>query len=182
MAGLLQHNAGRHPELAGMINEAVSQVHAIAQVYGLQVGVDGPLRVVLALRAIALSVQRTFGRSIAVEIGQAGADDFVLPEAESIPIALTINELLTNAVKHGTEGVVRCSAAPLERGLAITVANPGQLRAGFNLAQMPGALSGLGLVRALLPRHHAQLSIEQEGSEVVARIELREPSVLRQPI
>ena len=180
VAGLLQHNAGRHPELAGIINEAVSQVHAIAQVYGLQVGEDGPLRVVLALEAIAQSVQRTFGRSITVDTEQAKAAGFVLPEAESIPIALTVNELLTNAVKHGTEGAVHCIAVPSAQGIVITIANPGRLRDGFNVAQLPGSLSGLGLVRALLPRQHAHFSIEQQGDEVVARIELREPSVRRQ--
>ena len=45
VAGLLQQSASRHPEAAGVIAEAVSQVHAIAQVHGLQVGVTGPMRV-----------------------------------------------------------------------------------------------------------------------------------------
>ena len=62
VAGLLQQNAARHPEVAGVLTESVGQVQAIAQVYGLQVGSSGPLRVVSMLEAIALSVQRTFGR------------------------------------------------------------------------------------------------------------------------
>ena len=40
-------------------------MQAIAQVYGLQVGAGGPLHVASVLEAIALSVQRTFGRAIA---------------------------------------------------------------------------------------------------------------------
>jgi two-component sensor histidine kinase len=46
-------------------------------------------------------VQRTFGR----HRGRGGRarcrTTWLLPEAESIPVALTLNELLTNAVKHG---------------------------------------------------------------------------------
>jgi hypothetical protein len=38
-------------------------------------------------------------------------------------------------------------------------------------------VSGLGLVRALLPRRSASLSLEQQGGEVVTRVTLRAPSV-----
>ena len=71
VAGLLQQNAARHPELAAVLSEAVGQVQAIAQVYGLQVGASGPLEVAGLLRAIAASVQRTFGRTIVVDAATA---------------------------------------------------------------------------------------------------------------
>ncbi len=177
VAGLLQQNAGRHPELAQLLGEAVSQVQAIAQVYGLQVGGDGPLRVQVVLEAIAGSVQRTFGRAIGVTPSTPALLRMVFPEAEAIPIALTLNELLTNAVKHGQDGTVRCSVQAVEEGVLISIANPGRLRAGFDLAQFPGGVSGLGLVRALLPRRSAQLAIEQQGDEVLAFVTLRPPSV-----
>ena len=73
VAGLLQQSASRHPEAAGAIAEAVSQVHAIAQVHGLQVGVTGPMRVRGVVEAIAASVQRMFGRTIHVEVHGPGA-------------------------------------------------------------------------------------------------------------
>ena len=40
VAGLLQQIAQRRPEVASVIGEAIGQVQAIAQVYGLQVGVS----------------------------------------------------------------------------------------------------------------------------------------------
>ena len=52
---------------------------------------------------------------------------------------------------------------------------------GFDLARFPGSLSGLGLARALLPRRTATLTLEQQGDEVVARVQLRAPSVRRDP-
>ena len=100
VAGLLQQIASRKPEMASAMAEVVGQVQAIAQVYGLQVGSGGPLQVIGVVEAIAASVQRTFGHPIGFSVQGADPKAWVLPEAESIPIALTLNELLTNAVKH----------------------------------------------------------------------------------
>ena len=180
VAGLLQQNAHRHPEMATQLGEAVSQVQAIAQVYGLQVGDDGPLRVPRVLEAIAASVQRTFGHSILVESADAELSQFVLPEAEAIPIALTLNELLTNAIKHGQGGSVNCGVRAVDGGVMVHIRNQGQLREGFSLDGFPGGVSGLGLVRALLPRRSASLSMEQQGGYVQVLVVLREPSVRRQ--
>ncbi len=177
VAGLLQQTAARRPEVASLISEAVGQVQAIAQVHGLQVGVAGPLRIRPLIEAITASVQRTFGRAITVAIDGTPPHRFALPEAESIPIALTINELLTNAIKHSAPGEIRCVLHCDEARLAISIHNPGQLRAGFSLAQVPTGVSGLGLVRALLPRRTATLTLAQVGNEVQARIVLVPPSI-----
>jgi len=182
VAGLLQQNAARHPEVATVLSEAVGQVQAIAQVYGLQVGASGPLAVAPLLRAIAQSVQRTFGRSIHVVV--EGEVPHLLPEAESIPVALTINELFTNAIKNSLAADVHCSlqaqrddAGAQAQGVTIRIVNAGRLPQGFSLDAVRGGVSGLGLVRALLPRRSAQLAIEQHGDEVVARVDLLPPSV-----
>ena len=100
VAGLLQQIAKRKPEVAGAIDEVVGQVQAIAQVYGLQVGDTGPLSMVRVLEAITSSVRRTFGRTIHCRVDGPGVADWILPEGEAIPVALTLNELLTNAIKH----------------------------------------------------------------------------------
>lgn len=177
VAGLLQQTAARRPEVATLISEAVGQVQAIAQVHGLQVGVSGPLRIKPLLEAITASVQRTFGRTIRVETEGEPAHRYALPEAESIPIALTVNELLTNAIKHSSPGDVRCVLRCEPGRVTITVINPGQLRQGFSLAQVPPGVSGLGLVRALLPRRTATLSLLQVGPEVQACVVLVPPSI-----
>ncbi len=178
VAGLLQQTAARRPEVAELIGEAVGQVQAIAQIHGLQVGAGGPLRVRPVVEAIAASVQRTFGRAIAVDIDGAAPERFALPEAEAIPIALTVNELLTNAVKHGAPGAIRCVLQCDEARLAIAVRSPGQLPAGFSLQQVPPGVSGLGLVRALLPRRSATLTLLPfGGAEVEARVVLVPPGI-----
>lgn len=179
VAGLMQQIAERRPEVAAVIKEAVGQVHAIAQVYGLQVGAAGPLRVRGLIEAIAASVQRMFGHPISVELGGSQAHRWALPEPESIPIALTVNELLTNAVKHGGADAVRCSLDCDDAGVRITVVNRGTLGAGADLGQQRGGVSGLALVRALLPRRHATLAIEAADGEVRASVALVPPVLTR---
>lgn len=186
VAGLLQQIAQRKPEVAGAISEVVSQVHAIAQVYGLQVGENGPLQLVSVVQAITGSVQRTFGRTIRFAATGATTHQWLLPEAESIPIALTLNELLTNAVKHSalaTDGLadaeVHCTLVCAATEVQVLIANRGMLAEGFNLARIPGGVSGLGLVRALLPRRSASLALEQNADQVLATVVLRPPGVTR---
>jgi two-component sensor histidine kinase len=182
VAGLLQQIGQRKPEVAGPISEVVSQVQAIAQVYGLQVGESGPLQLLSVANAIATSVRRTFGRTVTFEsIGSTSAQ-WLLPEAESIPIALTLNELLTNAVKHSAhrpESEVSCIVTCGDTLVRIAIGNVGSLPEGFNIARVPGAVSGLGLVRALLPRRSASITLEQHEDRVVAEIELESPCVIR---
>ncbi len=185
VAGLLQQVAVRKPEVAAVISEVVGQVHAIAQVFGLQVGSGGPLRVTSVVEAITASVQRTFGRPITLAVRGHAPREWVLPEAESIPIALTLNELLTNAVKHSVavpEGgfeAVTCTLRLSDEGVCVEIANRAQLPDGFSLARYPGGVSGLGLVRALLPRRSASLTLEQHGAQVVSSVLLVPPGVSR---
>jgi PAS domain S-box-containing protein len=180
VAGLLQQIATRKPEVASAISEVVGQVQAIAQVYGLQVGVSGPLRLKGVIEAITGSVQRTFGHPIMLTVSGPAPQQWALPEAESIPIALTVNELLTNAVKHSMAGrglQVSVQLVCEDESVQILIANRAQLPPDFSLARFPGGVSGLGLVRALLPRRSASLALEQRGEEVVATVRLSPPGI-----
>ena len=177
VAGLLQQASARFPEVAPILSDAVGQLQAIAQVYGLQVGTSGPVGLVGLLRAVAGSVQKTFHHPIEVMVEGEDAERWRLPEAESIPVALTANELLTNAIKHGSQAPVICRLTAGAAEVVLEVQSRGQLRAGFDLGAVPSGASGLGLVRALLPRRAAEFTLRQVGDEVVARVLLRPPAV-----
>ena len=182
VAGLLQQIAARRPEVAPVLKEAVGQVQAIAQVYGLQVGASGPLLLKRVFDAIVGSVQRMQGRVITTAAeGGALLDNWCLPEAEAIPIALSLNELLGNALRHSQGAQVRCELICDRTGVTVQIVNPGQLPPGFALQSVRSGVSGLGLVRALLPRRSAILSLEQQGDNVVCRLELIPPSVVHNP-
>ncbi|MBL8328440.1 MAG: PAS domain S-box protein [Rubrivivax sp.] len=181
VAGLLQQTAQRRPEVQLELQEAIGQVQAIAQVYGLQVGAAGPLDLVGVLSAVAGSVQRGLHHVIEVTLEQPVAVRWMLPEGESIPLALTLNELLTNAVKHGDQRAVRCKVQARSEDVLIEISNGGQLPPGFDLKLTPTGMYGLGLVRALLPRRAATLDLHGQDDRVVAALTLKPPSVRRPP-
>jgi PAS domain S-box-containing protein len=193
VAGLLQQIGQRRPEVRPVIAEVVGQVQAIAQVYGLQVGGVGPLRVAGLVEAIGSSLQRTFGRRIVLSlppdaapgalppgasVNGEPAGGWSLPESEAIPIALTLNELLTNAIKHSPAGSeIECRVESDAEGVSLSIVNQGELPDGFRIDHRPSAVSGLGLVRSLLPRRHASLHFVQSGELVIATVMLAPPVV-----
>jgi PAS domain S-box-containing protein len=178
VAGLMQQAVVRYPQVQPIIAEVVGQVQAIAQVYGLQVGNTGLLAVRDVIEAIAQSVQRTFGRSISLEVAGDPGWRWLLPEAESIPIALALNELFTNAIKHSPTGsAVVCHLWLEADAVRVEICNPGQLPAEFRLDRRPATVSGLGLVNALLPRRSASLALTQRAGTVVAALRLTPPVV-----
>jgi two-component sensor histidine kinase len=177
VAGLLQQTAHRRPDVAPLISEAVAQVQAIAQVHGLQVRGAGPLRLVNLIEAIVHSVERLFGCSIDLVVAGEQPHRWMVAEAEAIPIALTLNELLTNAIKHARVGGAACTLDCGHDGVRLSVRNAGRLPEGFDLGRVSAGVSGLGLVRALLPRRSAQLSLSDIDDEVLVALALTPPSV-----
>ena len=178
VAGLLQQIASRKPEVAPAIAEVVGQVQAIAQVYGLQVGAGGPLYLHSVVEAIAASVQRTFTHTITLSLEGPHAQEWHLPEAESIPIALCLNELLTNAHKHSNQATpIECVLHSDEQGVNVIIRNDGSLPDGFSIDRVRGGVSGLGLVRALLPRRSSSIHMHEEVGKVVTRLHLTPPGV-----
>jgi anti-sigma regulatory factor (Ser/Thr protein kinase) len=85
--------------------------------------------------------------------------------------------LLTNAIKHGAKDPVTCRLRAAAADVTLEIVSRGVLREGFDLAGVPSGASGLGLVRALLPRRAAEFTLTQDGAEVVARVLLRPPAV-----
>jgi len=102
-----------------------------------------------------------------------------LPENEAVPLALVVNELGTNAIKHrgSRDSALEVRVEPRVDGVAIQIENAGHLPPGFDLARIASGMSGLGLVKSLLPRRGARLSIEQVGALVRTRLELTPPAI-----
>lgn len=179
VAGLLQHMAGAKPELAGPLNEIAGQIQAIAQVHGLQIRATGTLPVLGVVQGIFTNLSNMFGVEIRFETPPPALWRWGLPENEAVPLALVINELGTNAIKYRgsrDQGVaVRVMAKP--EGVELRIENGGQLKPGFDLARIASSVSGLGLVKALLPRRGAKLTIEQAGANVLTRLDLAPPAI-----
>lgn len=171
---LLRNRAAELPAVAGPLEEAIGQINTIAQIYGLQ-GRDG-----------AVSLGRIAGVAVASLAGparieyDAPADDGamrVTPQ-EVVPVALVINELVTNAAKHtlSADGRVQMSVAGTANGARLRIANgPANLPPGFDFGSGQGFGTGLELLRALLPPKGAALSLREESDRVVAELTLEAP-------
>jgi PAS domain S-box-containing protein len=183
VAGLLQHMASAKPEVAAQMEEIASQIQAIAQVHGLQIRATGTLPVLGVVKGIFSNLSTMFGAEVKVEPPASALWRWGLPEGEAVPLALVLNELGTNAIKYraSRDLPIHVRLLPRADGLELRIENPGELSPGFDLAKIASGVSGLGLVKALLPRRGARLAIERAGTQVVTRVELTAPAIREDP-
>jgi two-component sensor histidine kinase len=179
VAGLLQHMASGKPEVSAQLNEIAGQIQAIAQVHGLQIGAGGTLPVLGVVQGIFNNLGVMFGVEFRLAPSASALWRWGLPEGEAVPLALVINELGTNAIKYRESRDLTLDVRVESRadGLAVRIQNAGRLPAGFDLGRISSGVSGLGLVKALLPRRGAQLTLEQEDDRVTATLDLAAPAV-----
>jgi len=179
VAGLLQQMASAKPEVASTLNEVAGQIQAIAQVHGLQIGSGGTLPVLGVAQGIFSNLGAMFGADVRFESDAPALWRWGLPENEAVPLALVINELGTNAIKYRSsrELAIEVRIETRHDGIALLIDNAGHLPPGFDLARVVSGVTGLSLIKALLPRRGAKLRIEQLGSLVRTTLELGGPAI-----
>lgn len=178
VTGLLRAAMTDSPHVAQPLETAIAQIHAIAQVHGLQSRVlDGGLLIADLLHAAGGGAAGRVG----IERPSSPAKSrFVILGDHAVAIALIINELITNAVKHqasdGGPRPVRVALEVAAQSARIVVRNgPARLPRGFDFARGKGIGNGLELVASLLPSKGAELLIRQDGEDVEAGLTLSAP-------
>lgn len=178
--GLLRQHISDQPELRDPLEAAIAQINTISVVHGLQ----GRLpRNEPSLRELIKEVGRA-AATLALTPRQPDIDDRLsadirLDSGAAVNIALILNELIQNALKHGRpedDPHVTIALAGDSSRVGIDIVNPGgPLPADFDLLAGQGCGTGLDLVRTLLPRHGASLQISDDGENVRAILELFPP-------
>jgi PAS domain S-box-containing protein len=178
LTGLLRQHTAVHPELAEPLQHAIAQIHSIAVIHGLQGhSPDAQVRLCELAPTIADSVATLWQAPVRID-RPADWVPCLVNEAEAVPLALILNELLTNAVKH---------AQPRERGielrlrkgsraeeLLIRISNPGRWQPGA----APGSGgNGLALIEAMLPPQGAHIEREQADGWVHTTLRLQPPAI-----
>lgn len=182
VTGLLRNRIARHPELAESLEELVTQICAIAHVYGLQSRrAEGGVRLDELLETLAHGAAGSVPICYASSAPESGAAAVLAPE-ETVPLALVLNELLTNALKHndpsGVSHPVRLTLETVGDEQRVVIRNgPAVLPAGFDFAAGRGLGTGLELLHALLPHQGAALTFRQEADEVVTELRLAPPII-----
>jgi two-component sensor histidine kinase len=171
---LLRNRAAERPDVAIPLEEAIGQINTIAQIYGLQ-GRDGAVSLgrIAAVAVASVAVPATIRYDAPAEDGAMRVN----PQ-EVVPVALVVNELVTNAAKHTASpaGVVEMAVARTAGGAVLRIENgPASLPSGFDFGAGRGLGTGLELLRALLPPKGATLSLRGESDRVVAELSLAAP-------
>jgi two-component sensor histidine kinase len=181
--GLLRQTIKQHPELQESITKVISEIRSIAVTHGLQ-GINQHSQVILKelVTEISASNLRLWDRPLVISI-QSNFPVYKVTEEDTVPIALILNELLLNAIKHSptnTEVHIELRADNAQNALLI-ISNVGQISQNANIPHTPKMGTGLSLLNFLLPKHGASLSWEQSGELVLTRLVLTSPVITLVP-
>jgi two-component sensor histidine kinase len=181
ITGLLRQFVHSYPETAEPINQAIGQVRSIAVIHGLQGrSSDRTVRLCELTGAIANDIASLWQVPVRVDIPSPWTP-CVVAEAEAVPMALVLNELIINAVKHGNQqatGVeVRLRKGEQADHVQIRISNTGVWQARPGGPGNGPIRSGLQLVEAMLPHSGAQLLRDEEDGMIHVWLMLEPPVI-----
>lgn len=180
ITGVLRQFAAKHAGMAEPINEAISQLQSIAVIHGLQgKSSSAQVRLCELTCAIANGIESLWQKPVIVDIPFDWVP-CIIDETETVPLALVLNELISNAVKHGKnrQAVNIMLSQTLEPyAVRLKIQNAGRLPNNFSRLSI-SASTGLRLVNSLLPPKGASLSWRQQCHMVETLLEL-EPAIIR---
>ena len=180
VASLLERHATATPALRHAIDEALTRLNTLAMIHGLQ-GAQTVREINLCsiVRGIVQAAQTLSPVPVEFKIPYGFVPAEVATQ-ETVPIALILNELVSNAVRHVDASgrplvTIRLSRAA-ERVVIVVRSEPAVLPRGFDLAADRTLGTGLRLAKSLLPAQGARLSIRvpDEGA-VEAALEISPP-------
>jgi PAS domain S-box-containing protein len=151
-------------EARKVLNEASARIAAMAAAQRVLYGRSDASRFAAAefLPAVCETIRQLLPPEARIECGAAHG---VLSNDVAMPLALILNELVTNAVKHGIKDQsrqgVRISLTAQDGRLALSVEDDGD---GFDLEEVRKTSSGLQLVLGLARQLHGTLSVTKNPS------------------
>ncbi|HRP75343.1 MAG TPA: PAS domain S-box protein [Rhodocyclaceae bacterium] len=182
VVSLLRREASKRSDASDAIEAAIAQVQAVAVVHGLYGRVTRhSVLLCELLPAVVGTVSELTGVAIHIENHLEDDGKLLIRESETVAVALVLNEIVTNAVKHASgDSPASVPSVKLtrdgERG-RILIENPGALAPGFDFNSRQGLGTGLGLVRALIPVPGMSVSFRQTGDRVEVEIVIESPVV-----
>lgn len=178
--GLLRYQTRQNPELGKAMQMAIDRLQAVAIVHGTQ-GISrlGNCSLVRMVSQICDCAQTSCSTKQTLKLQVLVPNEVIVEEGESVPIALIVNELIANAMKHGNirKSPIRVTLDGDRNTTTIRIENAASGRDVFRMESGNGLGTGLGLVRALLPPAGAILSFKPGHGEVTAELLLSPPVI-----
>ena len=180
VAGLLRQKIGKYPAMGPGIEEAIAQLQSVALVYGLQgTRSDGLLSLAEVTEAICASAENLIGGRVERSFERRSLRSACLAGSEAVSVAIALNELVFNALKHqrAVSGKKRARVMLSETRTAaeIRISNRGRLPTEFDFAAGRAVGNGLGLVRALLVPPGGSIAFNGGRNEVEVVLKLSPP-------
>lgn len=180
--GTLRLYIQSYPEVATPLNQTIGQVRSLAVLHGLQGSSPrGEVQLGDLTTAIVSENRSVWQTPIDLDVAAPWAS-YAVKEPEAVPVALILNEIIVNAVKHGGRAHGRVSVTLREAApggsVVVCVRNRGQLPQAPAPGETRGTSQlGLILIRSLMPRTGARLESHQQGEDVVVCLTLVPPVI-----
>ena len=165
-------------EAHAVLEDAAHRVGAIAAAQRVLYSAESTTRFDTGefLQAVCQSAQQAFAGDVKIKVQ---ANNGELSNEVSMPLALILNELLTNAVKHGLKGrrhgIIRVALTREAERYRLAVEDDGD---GFELKPASRRSSGLGLVLGLTRQIGGTFTVERAaGARCVVSFPGHETSV-----
>ena len=182
VAGLLRQKMRQHPAIAPSIEEAIAQLQSVALVYGLQeTRTDGLISLAEIVEEVCVSAEGLTGGRVKRTLKGGGNRPTCVAGSEAVSVAVALNELVFNALKHQAgagEKHARITLIESRDKAEIRIANRGKLPRGFDYATGRAVGHGLGLVRTLLASPGGSVTFNRGRNEVEVVLKLRPPLVV----
>ncbi len=178
VAGLLRMHESETRGDKKILERAITQIQSVAIIRGLQ-GLKTGSEVILCEMVPAIVKMMESLGDIKTELAtDAQVDQPVrVAEAETVPVALILTEMISNAIKHNDppDAPIRIAITTTLDSAKVRVINSGKL-AGIPDSSAAGS-AGLDLVKALMPPHGATFALDNTEAGVEAQLLLHYPAV-----
>ena len=151
----------RNAEARRVLDEASSRIAAMAAAQRVLYGTTGATRCSARefIDAVCHTAQQMLPPDVRIACGTADGE---ISNDTAVPLALILNELITNAAKHGIgagrEGTIGVALAREPDGFALSVEDDGP---GFDLQAVRARSSGLRLVEGLARQIRGQFEVSR---------------------
>lgn len=180
IVGLLNLYSFKQPAEKNLIQDISAKISSIAAVYGIQ-GKNNQDNAYLCeiTFKICKSLEKFGTGQSNIKYSIIDSNRILLPSEYAVPIALIINELIVNAIKHSSDkNNIEVDLSITENTATVTIQNVCRAHYSFPDFERGRELGvGLSLVRAMLPKQGAYLSLMQQRGRVRAQLMLQWPVV-----
>jgi len=178
---LEQHKNNRQIDKT-VLDHAITQLYSVSIIHGLHGNdVDKKIDLSNLVNMISIAAFKIIGLNF--KSIDTLKQKFIINTVDNntVSIALIINELIFNAIKHTPTPLVeniQINIITLADGAAIKISNPGEsLPLNFNFNNGHGLGTGLSLVKSLMPKQGSSITIKNIRHNIITEFILKAPLI-----